>query len=324
MRCVLCAAVALALVGAAADRIPWRTARAADSVEKPSAVSETWDFRAVAPNGRRAVVVRFWTKDNPYYIEWLWYVRGRGVASYTERVELAPHAGPGVSMKEPFGHGSIRRNGSRWLLDAYGSTNRSRAHLVLHGIRPGLTVGPLPASHGRAAWLSVVATGLVDGVVETLSGRMRLRGWYGAHVHEWATFRQSDTRTYVRRDLALLWGSAHDVRLVWGLEPFRAPNQTTRPADSIWRGISARLGAPRSVCAARVHRGGLLHGARTYADPTTTLTARCRGSALAVRHPDGKIGGTAWIFAETFTGLATSSAGGVGFLEQTIPSASGL
>ena len=59
----------------------------------------------------------------------------------------------------------------------------------------------------------------------------------------------------------------------------------------------------------------------TYAQPTTTLRARCRGSAssLAVRHPDGKIGGTPWIFAETFTGLATSSAGGVGFLEQTIP-----
>jgi hypothetical protein len=131
MRSALTAALALALAAAAADggagRIPWRTARPADSVAKPSAVSETWEVRAVAPNGRRAIVVRFWTEDNPYYIEWLWYARGRGVASYTERVELAQHTGPGVSMKEPFGHGSIRRAGSRWLLDAYGSMSTSRA-----------------------------------------------------------------------------------------------------------------------------------------------------------------------------------------------------
>ena len=69
---------------------------------------------------------------------------------------------------------------------------------------------------------------------------------------------------------------------------------------------------------------GLLQGTRTYAQPTTTLAGRCRGSTLAVRHPNGEIGSTAWIFAETFTGLATSSAGGVGLLEQTIPNASGL
>jgi hypothetical protein len=90
-------------------------------VAKQGAVSETWDLRAVAPNGRRAIVVRFWTKDNPYYIEWLWYERGRGVPGYTARVDLAAHTGPGGSMKEPFGHGSIRRAGSHWLLDAYGS-----------------------------------------------------------------------------------------------------------------------------------------------------------------------------------------------------------
>src|ERR671922_19333 len=164
MRTVLPAAMALVVVASAAAGIPWRTARAADSVAKSSALAETWDLRAVAPNGRRAIVVRFWTKDNPYYIEWLWYARGRGVASYTERVELAQHTGPGVSMKEPFGHGSIRRAGSRWLLDAYGSMSRSRAKLVLHSVRPGLTIGPLPASGGRSASLSVVATGLVDGV----------------------------------------------------------------------------------------------------------------------------------------------------------------
>jgi hypothetical protein len=223
-------------------------------------------------------------------------------------------------MKEPFGHGSIRRRGSRWLLDACGSlTWRLRAHLVLRAVRPGVTVGPLPASGGRAAWLSILATGLVDGVVETPSGRVRLRGWYGAHTHEWATYRHSETTAYVRRDLALLWRSPRDIRLVWGLEPFRRPTQANRPDDSIWRGVSARLGARRSVCAARVRRGGLLQGALTYAQPTTTLTARCRGSTLAVRHPDGKIGGTGWDIAQTFTGLATSNVGGVGFLEQTIP-----
>ena len=43
-------------------------------------------------------------------VEWLWYQR-RGVASYTVRVEPAAHSGPGVSMKEPFGHGSIRVDG---------------------------------------------------------------------------------------------------------------------------------------------------------------------------------------------------------------------
>jgi hypothetical protein len=319
MRSLLLAALTFAVVAAAAERIPWRTARPPDSVAKSSAVSETWDLRAVEPNGRRAIVVRFWTKDNPYYIEWLWYVRKRGVASYTERVELAQHKGPGVSMQEPSGHGSIRRAGSRWLLDAYGSTSRSRAQLVLHAVRPGLTVGPLPASRGRSAWLSVVATGLVDGVVETPNGMMRLRKWYGAHVHEWATYRHHETQAYVRRDLAMLWRSARDVRLVWGLEPFRTPNQTHTPDDSIWRGISARVGARRSVCAARVRRAGLKKGALTYAQPTTTLAARCRGSTLGVHHPDGKIGGTAWIFSQTFTGLATSSVGGVGFLEQTIP-----
>jgi hypothetical protein len=190
---------------------------------------------------------------------------------------------------------------------------------VLRATRPGVTVGPLPASAGRAAWLSIVATGLVDGVVETPSGTMRLRGWYGAHVHEWATYRHSETRAYVRRDLALLWRSMDDIHLVWGLEPFRRPTQANTPDDSIWRGISARLGERPSVCAARVRRGGLRQGALTYAQPTTTLAARCRGSTLAVRHPDGKIGGTAWIFAQTFTGLATSNAGGVGFLEETIP-----
>jgi hypothetical protein len=321
MRSLLVAGLAFAVVAAAAERIPWRTARPADSMAKPSAVSETWELRAVEPSGRRAIVVRFWTKDNPYYIEWLWYVRRRGVASYTERVELAQHTGPGVSMKEPFGHGSIRRAGSRWFLDAYGSMSRSRARLVLRAARPGLTVGPLPASRGRSAWLSVVATGLVDGVVETPNGTMRLRNWYGAHVHEWATFRHHETQAYVRLDLAMLWRSARDIRVVWGLEPFRTPNQTHKPDDSIWRGISARVGARRSVCTPRVRRAGLKEGALTYAQPTTTLTARCGGSTLAVHHPDGKIGGTAWIFSQTFTGLATSNLGGVGFLEQTIPDA---
>jgi hypothetical protein len=319
VRSALIAALAVVLAAAGGERIPWRTARPADSVARSSALSETWDLRAVAPNGRRAIVVRFWTKDNPYYIEWLWYARGRGVPSYTERVELAEHTGPGVSMKDPFGHGSIRRAGSRWLLDAYGSMSRSSAHLVLHAARPGLTVGPLHASGGRSSWLSVVATGFVDGVVETPSGTMRLRGWYGAHVHEWASYRHHETQTYVRRDLALLWRSARDVRLVWGLEPFRTPKQAQTPDDSIWRGISGRLGARPTACSARVRRAGLKHDALTYAQPTTTLTARCGGSTLAVRHPDGKIGGTAWVHSSTFTGLATSNIGGVGFLEQTIP-----
>jgi hypothetical protein len=319
MRSVLAGAVAVGVLHLGGEAIPWRQARVVDSVAKSTAVSETWDLRAVAPDGRHAIVVRFWTKDNPYYIEWLWYQRGRGAASYTQRVELAAHAGPGVTMKEPFGHGSIRHAGSRWLLDAYGSMSGSRAHLVLRALRPGVTVGPLPASGGRASWLSIVATGLVDGSVETPSGTMRLHGWYGAHVHEWATYRHSETRAYVRRDLALLWRGPRDIRLVWGLEPFRRPTQANTPDDSIWRGIRARLGARVSVCTARVRRGGLRQGTLTYAQPTTTLAARCGGSTLAVRHPDGKIGGTAWIFAETFTGLATSNAGGVGFLEQTIP-----
>jgi hypothetical protein len=319
MRSALTAALVLALAAGAGDRIPWRPARPADSVAKENAVSETWDLRAVAPNGRRAIVVRFWTKDNPYYIEWLWYLRGRGVASYTERVEPAPHTGPGVSMKEPFGHGSIRRAGSRWLLDAYGSMTASRARLVLHAVHPGLTVGPLPASGGRSSWLSIVAVGRVNGVVETPSGTIRLRSWYGAHVHEWASYRHHETQAYVRRDLALIWKSASDVRVVWGLEPFQSPKQSYTPDDSIWRGISARLGARPAVCAPRVRRAGLKRDALTYAQPTTTLTARCRGSTLAVRHPDGKIGGTSWVHSSTFTGLATSNLGGVGFLEQTIP-----
>jgi hypothetical protein len=123
----------------------------------------------------------------------------------------------------------------------------------------------------------------------------------------------------VRRDLALLWRSSRDIRLVWGLEPFRSAKQVTEPDDSIWRGISARLGARRFACAAHVRRGDLRPDALTYAVPATKLTARCRGSSLAVRHPDGRVGGTPWIMAETFTGLATSNVGGVGFLEETVP-----
>jgi hypothetical protein len=321
MRSVLAAAAAATLLHVGGTTTtPWRTAQPADSVAKPSAASETWDFRAVSPSGRRAIVVRFWTKDNPYYIEWLWYQRGKGVASYTERVEPAAHSGPGVSMKDPFGHGSIWHAGSRWFLDAYGSTYKARAHLVLRAVRPGLTVGPLRTSDGRAGWLSVVATGLVDGEVETPNGTMHIRGWYGTHEHEWATYRQSESRAYVRRDLALIWRSARDIRLVWGLEPFRSAEQVTKPNDSVWRGISARLGARRSACDARARRRELRPDALTYAVPATRLTARCRGSTLAVRHPDGRVGGTAWIFAQTITGLATSSAGGVGFLEETVPS----
>jgi hypothetical protein len=322
VRSVLAVAVVTALLQAGGEAIPWHAARPFDSVANPIAVSETWELRAVAPDGRRAIVVRFWTKDNPYYIEWLWYRHGRIPTGYATRVELAEHAGPGVSMKEPFGHGSIRHRGSRWLLDAYGSlTSRLRAHLVLRATRPGVTVGPLPASAGSAAWLSVVATGLVDGVIETPSGTVRLRGWYGAHVHEWATYRHHWTQAYVRRDLVLLWRSPRDIRLVWGLEPYRTPTQAQKPDDSIWRGISARLGARLSVCTPSVRRGGLKQGALTYAQPTTTLAAHCRSSPLTliVRHPDGKIGGHPWETVETFTGLATSNLGEVGFLEQTIP-----
>jgi hypothetical protein len=79
------------------------------------------------------------------------------------------------------------------------------------------------------------------------------------------------------------------------------------------------------VCAARVRRGGAAPGnadLRAADDDAGRPLPRLQ---LAVRHPNGEIGRTAWIFAETFfTGLATSSAGGVGFLEQTIPNASGL
>ena len=53
-------------------------------------------------------------------------------------------------------------------------------------------------------------------------------------------------------------------------------------------------------------------GCYARSSPATT-------SPLRDNHPDGKIGGTAWIFSQTFTGLATSNLGGVGFLEQTIP-----
>jgi len=327
MRYVILAAV-LALAasnGLAASNkpVPWRTATPADSLAKPNVVSETWDLRAVSPDGTRGIVVRFWTKGNPWYIEWVWYTRGRGVPGTTVPVKPALHTGPGVSMKEPHGSGSIRRVGQRWLLDASGgSLNKSRTQLVLRSTRPGITMGPLPASGRRAAWLSVVATGLVDGVVVTPDGTMRLRGWYGAHVHEWATYEHYETSAFVRRDLALLWRSPTDVRVVWGLEPFLTQNQRLTPDDSSWRGISARLGARHSACAATVRRGGLKQGALTYAQPTTTLTARCgSGAALALRHPDGKIGGSSWVFGQTFTGLATSNVGGVGFLEQTIPDA---
>jgi hypothetical protein len=57
----------------------------------------------------------------------------------------------------------------------------------------------------RSAAADSIPNVVPDGVVETPSGTMRLRGWYGAHVHEWATYRHSETRAYVRRDLVLLW-----------------------------------------------------------------------------------------------------------------------
>jgi hypothetical protein len=181
MRCVLAAALAVALLQATGKGIPWHTARPSDSVAKRGALSETWDLRAVSPNGRRAIVVRFWTKDNPYYIEWLWYQHGRSATGYAARVEPAKHAGPGVSMKEPFGHGSIQRVGQRWLLDAYGSlTWRLRAHLVLRAVRPGITVGPLPASAGTARGVHLFdllanRTDSVCGRVCAPTGRSRRR-----------------------------------------------------------------------------------------------------------------------------------------------------
>jgi hypothetical protein len=41
MRSALTAALVLAIAGGAADRIPWRPARPADSIAKENAVSET-------------------------------------------------------------------------------------------------------------------------------------------------------------------------------------------------------------------------------------------------------------------------------------------
>jgi hypothetical protein len=51
-------------------------------------------------------------------------------------------------MKEPFGDGSIRRTGERWLLDAVRVDEQSRGQLVLHSVRPALTIGPLPSPRG--------------------------------------------------------------------------------------------------------------------------------------------------------------------------------
>ncbi len=53
MRTVFTAAVALTLLTGAGDTIPSRASRPADSVAKSRAVSETWNLRAVAPDGRQ-------------------------------------------------------------------------------------------------------------------------------------------------------------------------------------------------------------------------------------------------------------------------------
>jgi hypothetical protein len=122
---------------------------------------------------------------------------------------------------------------------------------------------------------------------------LKVRLGYVPLRHHW-------TQAYVRRDLALLWRSRGDIRLVWGLEPTAGrPRRTSR---------TTRSGAGSAPAWA---------GDRPCAQPT--LAARCRGSTLSLWHPDGKIGGHPWEMASTFTGLATSNVGGVGFLEQTIP-----
>jgi hypothetical protein len=271
--------------------IPWRAARAADSMAKQGAVSETWDLRAVAPNGRRAIVVRFWTRDNPYYIEWLWYERGRGVPGYTARVDLARTRGPGVSMKEPFGHGSIRA-GSHWTVagcsTAYGSMTNSRAHLVLPCGSAGINAGPLPASAGRAAWAEHRRNGAGrrcrrDAERNDPSARL-VRG-ARARMGDVPTLRNAGLRAR-RSGAGLAKHDRHSPGL--GLEPIQDADAGKRAGDSIWRGVRARLGARRSVCAARVHRGGSATGSIDLRAATRRWLRVCGGSTLAVHHPDAR------------------------------------
>src|SRR3954447_8968493 len=188
MRGLLAAAGTLLLLHAGGNGVYWRVARTSDSVAKRNVIWETWDMRAVSPNGRRAIVVRFWTKGSTGpYVEWLLYQR-RGVGSWTEGDRPAPHSGPGVSMRGTCNPNSLRRARSGWILDACGTPDSLKVHMVLHALHPGLTVGPLRAAGIGAYSLSVVSTGLVDGVVTGPLGTWRLRGWFGAHEHEWGKY----------------------------------------------------------------------------------------------------------------------------------------
>src|SRR5919198_3734967 len=136
MRSVVAAVVAVAFLQADGKDIPWHTARPSDSVAKPSAVSETLgsargrsqrsarDRRPVLGEGQpllhRMAVVSAWTRRRELHDA------GRAGGARRARRE---HEGA-------VGHGSIRRAGSRWLLDASGSlTWKTRAHLVLRAIR---------------------------------------------------------------------------------------------------------------------------------------------------------------------------------------------
>jgi hypothetical protein len=302
---------------AATDTVPWRTARTGDSVEMPGAVWESWEVRAIDPRGRRALVLRFWTKANSHYLEWLVYERGRKPARASDRVEHRPDNRPGVRMIFPSGRASLSLQPGRWRVETSGPL-RGRASFAVSDARPGVTIGPLQVGTRRGR-LSVVATGRADGTFVFAQRRFRLRGWHAVVLHEWADWQLYGGGAWVRRDLALLWTARHQLTAIWGLEESRSGDQVLRPNDALWRGVVAHVGMRPRVCVATIAHGPVIAGTSGTVVPTRGFRAGCRTRISAGWRSNGEYGWGPWVFHTTFTGLGAWRSA-VGFVDQTVPS----
>lgn len=280
---------------------------------------DAWEFRAIAPNATQGFVLRFERIGFAYTAWWRHYERGRGVVAGAGQWGRARWQGRGFRLTN--GAGALTKTATGWKASAAGP--QFQAQLSLRQQRIGPTVGPL-VSNGQDAWLSVLAVGAAEGSFLVPHGRGRkrfvMRGWRGAFLREslgWATYHAP---IYARLDLALTWRSASHLTLVWGVEPMHdTQRQWNAPDDGVWRGALVRI-RPVAACRPTVRRTGLIHGTHSWVQPTSTLAAGCAGKQVGFKWiRRGEIGSDNSALHIRLTGLARSSDGGIGFLEQTVP-----
>jgi hypothetical protein len=301
---------------ATAEQVPWHSARTADAIEKPNAVWETWEVRAIDSRGRRGLTLRFWTKRNAIGVVWLLYQRGRKPAYGSDGFQAARDRRPGVRMRVPSGQAFVSLRGGRWHLRVGGSSSSGRVDLIVSDHRAGPTIGPLTV-HGRPGWLSVLAVGRGRGRISFAGRRFDIRGWRTVVLHEWAEWQPfGGGGSWVRRDLALLWRGSR-VDLVWGIDEYQPGPHGWNPNEALWRGVLARIDRPLAVCRARSRHGRVYPGGGVT--PTSGMRAGCGGRALGLRWVvEDEMGIAPGGLHHAVTGLATSDRGGVGFLDQSL------